>query len=218
MKLHSIETWVYGLFSALIGGAATAVSMIVVDPMTYNLHDGWRKLIEVALVSGIMSAAFYLKQSPLPKDEDEGPKLPPPVKLAALAALLGLVCGCATVRDGADAAKPYLSTGADLACSAVLQLAVSDGDRVEKAKYIYSVAACVRSLSGGNVPTPAELGSAIALWAPEKSHWADLASTLQSIYGDQFNRIDGDPRLALEVLEQIARGCELAASRIIPAQ
>lgn len=58
--------WLKGLIAAAIGGAANAVTVMIVDPVAFNLQDGGKKLAMVALVSAIVSAALYLKQSPLP--------------------------------------------------------------------------------------------------------------------------------------------------------
>ena len=58
--------WFKGLISALIGGAANAVTVMIIDPMQFNFDEGIEKLGTVALVSAIVSAAMYLKQSPLP--------------------------------------------------------------------------------------------------------------------------------------------------------
>jgi hypothetical protein len=59
--------WLKGLLSAIIGGAANSVTVMIVDPMAFNLDTGLHKLGTVALVSAILSAAMYLKQSPVPK-------------------------------------------------------------------------------------------------------------------------------------------------------
>ncbi len=58
--------WVHGLCSAFIGGAAHAVTIMVIDPMQFNFQDGIYKLGTVSLVSAIVATALYLKQSPLP--------------------------------------------------------------------------------------------------------------------------------------------------------
>lgn len=58
--------WIKGLCSACIGAAANSVTVIIVAPETFNLQDGLPKLGTVALVSAIVAAANYLKQSPLP--------------------------------------------------------------------------------------------------------------------------------------------------------
>jgi len=60
--------WLKGLLSAVIGGAANAITVSVVEPTSFNLQEGAGKLGTVALVSAIVAAAMYLKQSPLPKE------------------------------------------------------------------------------------------------------------------------------------------------------
>lgn len=62
----STKTWFMGLLSAVISGAATSITMVIVDPQVFNFQEGIGKVGMVALVSGIVSAANYLKQSPLP--------------------------------------------------------------------------------------------------------------------------------------------------------
>lgn len=61
-----METWVKGLVSAGLGGAANAVTAMAIDPAQFNLSDGLPKLGIFALIGMIMSVALYLKQSPLP--------------------------------------------------------------------------------------------------------------------------------------------------------
>jgi len=59
--------WFKGLMSAFIGGGASAITVIIIDPINFNpLQGGAMKVLMVALVSGCLSAALYLKQSPLP--------------------------------------------------------------------------------------------------------------------------------------------------------
>lgn len=65
---NATKAWLHGLGSAVIGGAASAVTVVIVDPATFNLSTGGLKLLSVLAVSGIISAALYLKQSPLPPD------------------------------------------------------------------------------------------------------------------------------------------------------
>lgn len=66
------EHWFHGLSAAFIGGASACVSVIIVDPLKFNIHEGWKNLMEVCLVNGIVATAAYLKSSPLP----ESPKDP----------------------------------------------------------------------------------------------------------------------------------------------
>ena len=58
--------WFKGLVSALIGGASTAVTTMIVSPAEFNLDGGLEKVGMVAAVSAIVSAANYLKKSPMP--------------------------------------------------------------------------------------------------------------------------------------------------------
>lgn len=61
--------WAQGLLAAVIGGVANSVTMIIVDPLHFNLFQGGAKdLAVVALTSGIVAAAMYLKQSPIPQE------------------------------------------------------------------------------------------------------------------------------------------------------
>ncbi|HEC61065.1 MAG TPA: hypothetical protein ENI27_02295 [bacterium] len=60
------QKWLKGLISAIIGGAANSVTVMVVEPASFNLQDGLGKLGTVALVSSIVAAALYLKKSPIP--------------------------------------------------------------------------------------------------------------------------------------------------------
>jgi hypothetical protein len=59
-------TWAKGLISAVIGGAANSVTTMIVAPNDFNLQDGLGKVGTVAGVSALVSAAMYLKASPLP--------------------------------------------------------------------------------------------------------------------------------------------------------
>lgn len=65
------KPWLHGLASAVIGGGANSISMMVIDPKDFNLHDGLGKVLSVWVVSGVINAALYLKQSPLPTMEGE---------------------------------------------------------------------------------------------------------------------------------------------------
>lgn len=63
------QNWLKGLLSAVIGGAANAVTVMIVSPQDFNLSDGAGKLGTVTLVSAIVAGAMYLKQSPIPCNE-----------------------------------------------------------------------------------------------------------------------------------------------------
>lgn len=65
------RTWLHGLLGAFIQSGATAVSVIAIDPAKFNLNEGLANLGKLALVSGIVGAALYLKSSPVPPEADE---------------------------------------------------------------------------------------------------------------------------------------------------
>jgi len=66
-----MKIWIEGLLAALIGGGANAVTVIIVDPLAFNLGEGLPKLLQVVTVGAIVAAAAFLKQSPIPKAEEE---------------------------------------------------------------------------------------------------------------------------------------------------
>jgi len=64
--MADLMTWLKGLLSAVIGGAANSVTVMIAAPDQFNIKDGLPKLAGVCLVSAIVSCAMYLKQSPMP--------------------------------------------------------------------------------------------------------------------------------------------------------
>lgn len=70
-NLGNIGVWLKGLIAAVIGGAANALTMVIVDPLNFNLNEGVNNLLTVAATSAIVAAAMYLKQSPLPNTEGQ---------------------------------------------------------------------------------------------------------------------------------------------------
>jgi len=70
--MNSTRIWIEGLVAALIGGAANALTVSIVDPLNFNLGEGLGKLLQVVAVGGLVAAAAFLKQSPIPKAKQEG--------------------------------------------------------------------------------------------------------------------------------------------------
>ena len=64
------KVWLKGLISAIIGGAASSVTVVIVEPAAFNLQEGIGKLGTVCLVAAIVAAAMYLKASPLPNGSE----------------------------------------------------------------------------------------------------------------------------------------------------
>lgn len=64
------SVWFKNLAAAVIGGVSNSVVAMVVDPVAFNLND-LPKLGKLAIGAAIISLAFYLKQSPVPPEEQE---------------------------------------------------------------------------------------------------------------------------------------------------
>lgn len=65
------KVWIKGLISATISGSAASIGTMIAAPQDFNLTNGLKRLLMVALVSGIIGAANYLKQSPIPDEKWE---------------------------------------------------------------------------------------------------------------------------------------------------
>lgn len=61
--------WLRGLIGAVVNSAANSITVVIVDPINFNLQNGAGKLGTVALVSAVVGAALYLKEHPLPEEE-----------------------------------------------------------------------------------------------------------------------------------------------------
>jgi hypothetical protein len=142
-------------------------------------------------------------------------------------ALMGIfMIGCSTTNTGGDNqiggttavenALPYIKPAVILACTVVLEQALSPEDRVEKAKMINNVATIVQTLTIGQTPTPDQLQKALMDYLPaEKTHWAKYVVALKDIYASQFAKLNGDAALAVKVLNAIAAGCKDATEEYV---
>ena len=66
------RTWIEGLLAAAIGGGANALTVIIVDPLAFNLGEGLPKLLQVTAVGALVAVGAFLKQSPIPQNKEEG--------------------------------------------------------------------------------------------------------------------------------------------------
>jgi hypothetical protein len=139
-----------------------------------------------------------------------------------------LLVGCATTgsnsdnssgttpRSAVESALPYISPAVTLACTVVLEQALSPDDRVQKAKMINNVATIVEGLTTGNTPTPDQLQKALTDYLPQdKTHWAKYVVALKDIYATQFTKLNGDAKLGVDVLNAIAKGCKTATDEYV---
>jgi len=142
-------------------------------------------------------------------------------------ALMGIfMVGCSTTNTSGDNqvggttavenALPYIKPAVILACTVVLEQALSPEDRVEKAKMINNVATVVESLTVGQTPTPDQLQKALTDYLPvSKTHWAKYVVVIKDIYAAQFAQLDGNAALAIKVLNAIAAGCKDATEQYV---
>lgn len=86
------KMWLRGLIATVVNGFASGMVLIIADPVAFNLDSGLRKLVMTSAVFALFGLANYLKQHPLPDDEDvvtlRGFVLP-------LLLVSGLASGCA---------------------------------------------------------------------------------------------------------------------------
>lgn len=64
----SYQTRLYlrGAFGAAINGLANSMVVGLADPQTFNIYDGWRKLLVVTIISAVVGFFLYIKEHPLP--------------------------------------------------------------------------------------------------------------------------------------------------------
>ena len=136
-----------------------------------------------------------------------------------------IMIGCATNPSGGEnnsaqtaveSALPYIAPAVTLACTVVLEQALTPEDRVQKAIMINHVAAIVESLTSGTAPSPDQLKKALTDYLPvEKTHWVNYVTAVKDIYAAQFTRVNGDTKLAVDVLHAIAKGCKDATEQYV---
>lgn len=128
-KLTTWRGWLHGLLAAIIGGTASAgLSYLTLNGAHAAGADvpilNFKALGLILVSSGLVSAFAYLKQSPLP-EEDDKPTPPFPVNLFVVGLLVVVVggvmlgtSGCATLQHP-GAVQPWQQTAADATESAI---------------------------------------------------------------------------------------------------
>jgi hypothetical protein len=136
---YQTRLYIHGAVAAAIGGAANAVTLMIVDPLAFNLFQGGAtKLGIAAIVSAIVSLATYMKVHPLPDPEKDidavevarakvakietmsgtgagGPARLPVWILAAVLALCSLpMIGCGGVQNVPDVPMLVATTDKDV--------------------------------------------------------------------------------------------------------
>ncbi len=81
---RSMRQWLRGWLGAAIAAAAstisTGLSVIVIDPNTFNLGTGFHNVVKAvgisAAVQAAVGAALFLSKSPLPPEDEDDPAAP----------------------------------------------------------------------------------------------------------------------------------------------
>lgn len=124
-----------------------------------------------------------------------------------------LLSGCATTQ--VQDTLPYVKLASNITARTVLAVVLHNPDQRELLRNdMYAAALGVRTLTGGQAPTVGELKLIFHQFAPNLEQFVDLATPLGQFYADFFPRVDGDAKLAFQVLESIAEGVEQAAANI----
>jgi hypothetical protein len=144
--------------------------------------------------------------------------------LLPLALIPLIVAGCATTggnysndpSQAVENALPYIAPAVTLTCTVVLDQALSENDRAEKARMIYHAADIVEGLTKGTTPTPDQLQKALADYLPQdKTHWVKYVVAIKDLYATQFAKVNGNSKLAVDVLNAIAKGCKDATESYV---
>lgn len=68
MISQKVAKWLDGIISAGVSGAVNGIAAIVVDPVNFNLQEGFSKVVSLAAAGAFIGVIMYLRQSPLPTD------------------------------------------------------------------------------------------------------------------------------------------------------
>lgn len=132
---------------------------------------------------------------------------------ALAACLLG---GCASFQIGSLPVRQ----AAAITTGAALQFAEKDPvKRTTLANEIYGAAKAVYSLCDGTVPDVATLQATILSFGGTQTdaNYARFATSLSGLYASYFAQVKGDGKQAVLLLQELAGGCEDAASAYVSA-
>ena len=66
----TVKHWLWGLGTAAVSAVGTGITAAIVDPTAFNFTAaGWENLGKLAVVNVVIAVGAYLKQKPLPDDE-----------------------------------------------------------------------------------------------------------------------------------------------------
>lgn len=109
----------------------------------------------------------------------------------------------------------YIRPATSLTVLTVLDNAVDEEERVERAILIYHSSVIIEALSSGAVPEANAVRAALEEYLPEGAIWADFIASLDDIYKTAYSRTNEDAQLVLEVVTELAAGCKEGAVRYL---
>lgn len=62
--------WIRSIVATAVNGFASGAVLIIADPVAFNLAEGSRKLLLTSTVFALIGLANFLKEHPLPDDDD----------------------------------------------------------------------------------------------------------------------------------------------------
>jgi hypothetical protein len=210
----TLKFWLRGLVGAIVGGAANSITLMIMKPEDFNLAAGFWDLLNFTAVSAMVSAALFLKQHPIP-DEEEPVKdhytPPPPITAIALISVL-LLSGCATLQPHAEKATPYVRGIVRTLAAVAMDAAISESDRVEKRAIIGGLSGFVGTLMTGEPMTAKQVENALGAYLPKnRTHWSTLASGIGSLRDIAAPYIGKDPQKWLDFWGEVSLGLSEAA-------
>lgn len=64
------RVWLRGIVATAINGFASGLILLIADPVAFNFDAGFKKMLATSGIFALIGLANYLKQHPLPDDDD----------------------------------------------------------------------------------------------------------------------------------------------------
>lgn len=203
------KIWLTWLINRILGFLGPAL-------MTYGISysDSTAELLAGTVITGV---TVWVSQRTMKKAIDSNPAVPEndkagsiPVSLVIVPLLCLPLVGCATNQTPTDtvvAVTPYVRPAMTALCIVVLNSAVDDKDRSEKAQEIYHLSSLFESLAKGEFPSVGRFEDILNDHLPKKAHWASLSKSLANIYKGQYPKLmQGDTKAWIDFCREVVGG------------
>lgn len=141
------------------------------------------------------------------------------MKLIALSLIAAFLTSCAAYRSTIDHVtdnENLIAPAVALVTSIVFEKAVSEEDKVEKAKIIQNLAEKLIAVELTAKPTKEEFQTMILDALPGKTHWVTLAAVLATKYDSATKNISSDDvAKTVAVIREISIGLQAATARYV---